>query len=80
MFEGRIVEIANVTDLFDHPLHPYTVRLLRATPGVELAEVGAASDESLQDLALDDPLLELREVAPGHMVLCRAAVHESVQR
>jgi len=37
MFDGRIVEIATVDELFRKPRHPYTVRLLRATPGTALS-------------------------------------------
>jgi peptide/nickel transport system ATP-binding protein len=37
MFEGQIVEIATVDDLFRNPTHPYTLRLLRATPGTVLS-------------------------------------------
>ena len=33
MFDGRIVETARVDELFRNPTHPYTLRLLRATPG-----------------------------------------------
>lgn len=32
MFAGRLVEMADVKELFDNPLHPYTKRLLDATP------------------------------------------------
>jgi oligopeptide/dipeptide ABC transporter ATP-binding protein len=33
MYAGRIVERARVTDLFERPLHPYTVGLLASVPG-----------------------------------------------
>ncbi|WP_270936241.1 ABC transporter ATP-binding protein, partial [Falsiroseomonas oryzae] len=35
MYAGRIVEEASVTDLFDHPTHPYTQGLFGATPARE---------------------------------------------
>jgi oligopeptide/dipeptide ABC transporter ATP-binding protein len=34
MYAGRIVETAPVDELFDHPRHPYTQGLLRATPHI----------------------------------------------
>ena len=38
MYEGEIVEIASVDELFRNPTHPYTLRLLRATPGTQFAQ------------------------------------------
>ena len=35
MYAGRIVEIANVKELFANPLHPYTVGLLNSIPSVK---------------------------------------------
>ena len=32
MYAGRVVEVANVFDLFDEPLHPYTRGLFRSIP------------------------------------------------
>ncbi len=32
MYAGQVVEAANVTDLFDHPFHPYTRGLLKSMP------------------------------------------------
>jgi len=32
MYAGKIVEVAQADDLFEHPAHPYTQGLLRATP------------------------------------------------
>jgi peptide/nickel transport system ATP-binding protein len=34
MYAGRIVELANVRDLFYNPKHPYTVGLLNAVPPI----------------------------------------------
>jgi oligopeptide/dipeptide ABC transporter ATP-binding protein len=35
MYAGKIVEQANVMDLFDNPSHPYTEGLLRSVPGLD---------------------------------------------
>ncbi|MDQ0209167.1 ABC transporter ATP-binding protein [Alkalicoccobacillus murimartini] len=35
MYAGRIVEEATVTELFDHPKHPYTLGLLKAVPKLD---------------------------------------------
>ena len=35
MYAGKIVETAEVTELFDHPAHPYTQALMKSMPKVE---------------------------------------------
>ena len=39
MYAGRIVEHAPIRELFDQPLHPYTVGLFRSRPTLEHVEV-----------------------------------------
>ena len=39
MYAGQIVEHADVADLFERPLHPYTLGLMASIPDLE-AEVG----------------------------------------
>jgi len=34
MYAGEVMEYATVRDLFDSPLHPYTVNLLSTIPGI----------------------------------------------
>lgn len=46
MYAGRIVEYADVEDLFARPLHPYTTGLLNAVP-----KIGAATKQSIDRLA-----------------------------
>ena len=38
MYLGRVVERASVTDLFDHPAHPYTRALLKSIPRIDAVE------------------------------------------
>jgi oligopeptide/dipeptide ABC transporter ATP-binding protein len=35
MYAGKVVETADVVDLFEHPLHPYTRALFRSLPSLE---------------------------------------------
>jgi len=35
MYRGKIMEVATITDLFDNPLHPYTLGLMRSMPNIE---------------------------------------------
>jgi peptide/nickel transport system ATP-binding protein len=37
MYAGRIVETAEVTDLFDRPMHPYTRGLMASIPRLGIA-------------------------------------------
>ena len=52
MYAGRRVEVAPVADLFDHPLHPYTLALMRAAPHLD----GAGGAKA--------PLLEIKGAVP----------------
>ena len=38
MYASRVVEVATVEEIFDHPLHPYTQGLLRSVPRLGAAE------------------------------------------
>jgi oligopeptide/dipeptide ABC transporter ATP-binding protein len=35
MYAGKIAELADVRDLFNHPSHPYTEALMRSVPNVD---------------------------------------------
>ena len=51
MKQGRIVESASVRDLFRKPYHPYTRRLLAATPH-------ARRDPQIQKLLSEQPAID----------------------
>ncbi len=36
MYAGKIVELGDIKDIFDHPLHPYTKGLLLSVPSIRL--------------------------------------------
>ena len=52
MYGGRIVEQADVDDLFDNPAHPYTRMLLATIPRV--------------DSPREQPLLSIPDTVPDH--------------
>lgn len=41
MYRGRVIEIGSRNAIFDSPLHPYTIRLLEATPRIVRRSDGA---------------------------------------
>ncbi len=50
MYAGRQVEVAEVNALFDRPLHPYTVGLLKAVPRIEAIACSADAPERLEEI------------------------------
>jgi len=74
MYLGQIVEIGPRGSIFDDPRHSYTQRLLDAVP---IADPRKRRDRPLLTDEIPSPvwaegtapeLVELREVAPGHLV------------
>ncbi|MCI9403780.1 MAG: ATP-binding cassette domain-containing protein [Oscillospiraceae bacterium] len=68
--KGRIVELADSEELFQHPLHPYTKALLSAVPipdpEVEKKKQLLVYDPSVHDYSVDKP--QWVEIIPGHYV------------
>ena len=76
MYFGKMVELADADELFDHPLHPYTKSLLSAIPlpdpHIEKQRTRVTYNaEASHDYSVDKPTM--REVAPGHFVYCNDA-------
>ena len=74
MYLGKIVELADRVDLYERPMHPYTVALLSAVPvpdtkrkgkqeRIRLAGRRPQPDQPAAGLPLPHPLLE----GPGHL-------------
>ncbi len=68
--KGRIVELAEAEELFEHPFHPYTKALLSAVPipdpKLEKKKKLLVYDPSIHDYSKDKPVWE--EILPGHFV------------
>lgn len=68
MYHGKLVELADTTELYEHPLHPYTKILLSAIPIPDpIAErKKVRPDYSAMKFDTEG---QLEEVVPGHFVL-----------
>lgn len=68
MYHGKLVELADTTELYEHPLHPYTKILLSAIPIPDpIAErKKVRPDYSAMKFDTEGQIVE---VAPGHFVL-----------
>ena len=68
LYKGKIVELAESEELFEHPLHPYTHSLLSAIP-VPDPDIERNKTIIKYVPARDNKKRTLTEVRPGHFVL-----------
>ena len=79
MYFGKMVELADSDELFDHPLHPYTKSLLSAIPLPDPVYEKQRTRISYNPIAEHDYSVDLpsfREITPGHFVYCNDAEEE----
>ncbi len=73
MYFGKLVELAPADDLYSHPLHPYTQSLLSAIPHpdpeIERNRQRKVYHPDVHAYAEGEEV-KMREVRPGHFVLC----------
>ncbi|PLT33875.1 ABC transporter ATP-binding protein [Bacillus sp. V5-8f] len=76
MYFGKLVELATSDELYENPIHPYTQSLLSAIPlpdpELERTRKRKVYDPSVHNYAEGEEV-KMREVAPGHFVLCSEA-------
>ena len=80
MYYGHIVEIGNKECIFSNPMHPYTLSLMESIPLPDpeyekrRGRTVRYNPSAQHDYSKEQP--SLREVEPGHMVLCNTEEFE----
>ena len=83
MYYGKMVELADSEELFNHPLHPYTRSLLSAIPLPDPVYEKQRTRVTYNPLAEHDYSVDqptFREIAPGHFVRCNDAEEEKYKQ
>ncbi len=76
MYAGNLCEIADVEDLFENPLHPYTRALLEAVPKFEDEEELQSIEGNVPNLVTPPPGCRFHPRCPHAMDVCRQTFPE----
>lgn len=68
MYQGKLVELAPTEELFAHPQHAYTKKLLRAAPVADPKIAREQLSQIKEDVITLSKTAPLVEVRPGHFV------------
>ena len=81
MHWGKMLEIGTSDDVYNHRIHPYTKSLLTAIPEPDPeSERNRIHEEYDPSVELDGQPREMREITPGHFVLCTEAEAEAYRK
>jgi len=76
MYAGNLCEVANVEELFENPLHPYTRALLEAAPKLAMEEELKSIEGNVPNLVTPPPGCRFHPRCPHAMDVCRQAFPE----
>jgi len=73
MYAGNVIEVADVTELFRNPLHPYTQGLLASVPRVDVVAEQKSIQGSVPDLMFPPSGCRFHPRCPRAFEKCPAA-------
>jgi peptide/nickel transport system ATP-binding protein len=79
MYAGNLCEVAQVKDLFENPLHPYTQALLDAVPKLSAEDMLKSIEGSVPNLVTPPPGCRFHPRCPHAMVVCREKFPEMIE-
>ena len=79
MYAGNLCEVADVRDLFQNPMHPYTRALLAAVPKFSMEDELKSIDGNVPNLVTPPSGCRFHPRCPHAMAVCREAFPEMTE-